>query len=236
MTEYKRISEIDRVNTVTDDDLFIIETAQGTRVINRAAFKTEVEEITKGDIGLGNVDNTADLDKPISNATQEALDAKVDTASFNTALNDYMTKEEANDTFAAKAGMAGTYLSKLEATAYYVSRSDFTSLAADLTAFVKQTIVSLTANTVTLEANKIYSLTPTGNVTITLADPTDTTILNQIILQLNLETVRTINVGTTYYINKKAPNLSATGNYNLIWEWDKACSKWVCGLLSKGEA
>ena len=43
-------------------------------------------------------------------------------------------------------------------------------------------------------------------------------------------------VGTTYYINKKAPNLSATGNYNLIWEWDKACSKWVCGLLSKGEA
>lgn len=31
----------------------------------------------KSDIGLGNVDNTSDLDKPISNATQTALDEKV---------------------------------------------------------------------------------------------------------------------------------------------------------------
>lgn len=33
---------------------------------------------TKGDIGLGNVDNTSDLDKPVSTATQTALDGKVD--------------------------------------------------------------------------------------------------------------------------------------------------------------
>ena len=79
-------------------------------------------------------------------------------------------------------------------------------------------------------------MTPTGNVTITLAEPDDSSILNQIILQLNMTTLRTINVGTTYYINKKAPNLSTTGSYNLIWEWDKANSKWVCGLLTKGEA
>lgn len=32
----------------------------------------------KGDIGLGNVDNTSDLNKPISTATQTALDAKAD--------------------------------------------------------------------------------------------------------------------------------------------------------------
>ena len=32
---------------------------------------------TKNDIGLGNVDNTSDLDKPISTATQTALDAKL---------------------------------------------------------------------------------------------------------------------------------------------------------------
>jgi hypothetical protein len=31
----------------------------------------------KGDIGLGNVDNTKDIDKPISTATQAAIDAKV---------------------------------------------------------------------------------------------------------------------------------------------------------------
>lgn len=33
--------------------------------------------LTKSDIGLGNVDNTSDADKPISNATQTALNAKV---------------------------------------------------------------------------------------------------------------------------------------------------------------
>ena len=35
--------------------------------------------ITKANIGLGNVDNTADLDKPISNATQDALNGKANT-------------------------------------------------------------------------------------------------------------------------------------------------------------
>lgn len=33
---------------------------------------------TKADVGLGNVDNTSDLNKPISNATQKALDGKAD--------------------------------------------------------------------------------------------------------------------------------------------------------------
>ena len=33
---------------------------------------------TKVDVGLGNVDDTSDLDKPISNATQIALDGKID--------------------------------------------------------------------------------------------------------------------------------------------------------------
>lgn len=38
--------------------------------------------IVKGDVGLGNVDNTSDLDKPISTATQTALDGKEDSLGF----------------------------------------------------------------------------------------------------------------------------------------------------------
>lgn len=38
--------------------------------------KTNPHEVTKAQVGLGNVDNTADTDKPISTATQTALDAK----------------------------------------------------------------------------------------------------------------------------------------------------------------
>ena len=34
--------------------------------------------VTKAQVGLGNVDNTSDLDKPISTAVQQALDTKVD--------------------------------------------------------------------------------------------------------------------------------------------------------------
>lgn len=39
--------------------------------------------VTKAQIGLGNVDNTSDLDKPISTATQAALDGKVDDVKVN---------------------------------------------------------------------------------------------------------------------------------------------------------
>lgn len=34
--------------------------------------------LEKGDVGLNNVDNTTDLDKPISTLTKEALDLKLD--------------------------------------------------------------------------------------------------------------------------------------------------------------
>ena len=37
-----------------------------------------LDGVTKSDIGLGDVDNTSDADKPISTATQTALDAKAD--------------------------------------------------------------------------------------------------------------------------------------------------------------
>lgn len=39
--------------------------------------------LTKSDVGLGNVDNTSDLDKPISTATQTALNAKASTTDVN---------------------------------------------------------------------------------------------------------------------------------------------------------
>ena len=40
-------------------------------------------QVTKAQVGLGNVDNTADLDKPISTATQTALDGKQNVSTAN---------------------------------------------------------------------------------------------------------------------------------------------------------
>ena len=57
-----------------------------TTVTNALALKAPLESptftgtvsgITKGMVGLGNVENTADVDKPVSTATQTALDAKL---------------------------------------------------------------------------------------------------------------------------------------------------------------
>lgn len=41
-------------------------------------------EVTKAQVGLGNVDNTSDLDKPVSTAQQEALDLKQDVLTAGT--------------------------------------------------------------------------------------------------------------------------------------------------------
>lgn len=41
---------------------------------NGTTWESHKFATTKSDVGLGNVDNTSDADKPISNATQAALD------------------------------------------------------------------------------------------------------------------------------------------------------------------
>jgi len=48
--------------------------------VDSVAGKTGVVTLVKADVGLGNVDNTTDLLKPVSTAAQTALDGKVDDA------------------------------------------------------------------------------------------------------------------------------------------------------------
>ena len=51
--------------------------------------------VTKAQVGLGNVNNTSDMDKPISSATQTALDRKVDKqAGLGLSQNSYTTTEK----------------------------------------------------------------------------------------------------------------------------------------------
>jgi hypothetical protein len=50
--------------------------------VTSVAGKTGAVALAKGDVGLGNVDNTADAAKPVSTAQQTALDGKLATAAF----------------------------------------------------------------------------------------------------------------------------------------------------------
>ena len=55
--------------------------ALATKTYADGAVSTAVAGLTKSSVGLGNVDNTSDADKPISTATQTALDLKAALAS-----------------------------------------------------------------------------------------------------------------------------------------------------------
>lgn len=56
--------------------VFDLATGKLIKNITYAAFKTLLV-LVKGDVGLGNIDNTSDANKAVSTATQTALDAKV---------------------------------------------------------------------------------------------------------------------------------------------------------------
>lgn len=60
---------------VTGDQVYkeLLKYVPITRKINGYTLDKDIN-LTKADVGLGNVDNTSDLDKPVSNATQQALD------------------------------------------------------------------------------------------------------------------------------------------------------------------
>ena len=91
-----------------------------------------------------------------------------------------------------------------------------------------------TTGTIALADNSAYQITPTGTVTFSLPSVTDKTKLHQILVQLKLTSVYTINLGTTYFFNKTKPDLSTTGTYTLVYEYDNLGNYWVCGGASKG--
>jgi len=88
----KKISALDAIVGVDDADVLPIVDASvsTTKKINvsqikalapvqSVAGKTGSVALAKGDVGLSNVDNTSDADKPVSTATQTSLNAKQDT-------------------------------------------------------------------------------------------------------------------------------------------------------------
>ena len=80
--------ELDKLDAKIDK----INTDQGTDLSAHLRDFSNPHKVTKEQIGLGKVDNTADLDKPISTATQKAIDdAK---AANNTALDNHANRTD----------------------------------------------------------------------------------------------------------------------------------------------
>lgn len=127
--------------------------------------------LTKSNVGLGNVDNVADLDKPVSNATQTALDLKVD---------------KAGDIMTGPLTLSGNPTNNLHAaTKQYVDSSIPTSANQSLSNLTSPTSVN-------------QNLAPANTQTLgTTTNPWTLSILNNVTAAVNSTlTLRTANTAS----------------------------------------
>jgi hypothetical protein len=115
--------------------------------------------LAKSDLGLGNVDNTTDASKPISNAAQEALDLKSNAAEVNAALATKMSTADAVAALNLKANAAdvnaglATKLNTADATAALNLKSNTADVAASLNLKLDAIKVGIANGTASLDAS-----------------------------------------------------------------------------------
>jgi hypothetical protein len=64
------------------ENINLIDVAKASDLSTHEARVDNPHSVTKTQVGLSNVDNTSDANKPISTAAQEALDLKQDRANY----------------------------------------------------------------------------------------------------------------------------------------------------------
>lgn len=95
------------------------------------------------------------------------------------------------------------------------------------------TTITETSGTVALDVNKIYTMSISGNTTFSLPETVNTSYFNQIKVMAKITGTPTIGWGTTYFVNKSAPELEE-GVYDFYFDYDNHLAGWVVGAISKG--
>ena len=183
-------------------------------------------------VGLGNVDNTSDANKPISTATQTALDlkanqattyTKTETDTLLTAKADQSTtytKTETDSLVSAKADAATTY-NKTEADNLLSAKADQSALSSYEPAFAAVAPLQKVVNV--LSGGFDLRLNPSGTVDVyeVAVDSLRASIANQITINDNVTIAGDLTVngtsnvggggGNPYWI---AAQISFSGNVN----------------------
>lgn len=156
--------------------------------VSSVSGKTGNVVLDKSDVGLGNVDNTADRDKPLSQAMEEALSKKTEKTELEQAVSDLNSEinslEEKHDSDIAKiktslkatsAELANTELNlkhdvdqKLEETKTKISNDidlavaqSASSLRSEITGATKDKVDKATISLTSTDTVKLYSNTET---------------------------------------------------------------------------
>ena len=149
-----------------NNNLFIQENGGGgggTGAVDSVNGKTGNVVLTKADIGLGNVNNTSDLNKPISTATQTALDAKADASALATLTSEFETLETNVSTLETDLGDLGDVVNQ--------NTSDIAKKLEGSNLIAGDNI------TITPDAdNKNYTISSTGGSSYTLPPATTDTL------------------------------------------------------------
>lgn len=101
-----------------------------TNLVTSVAGKQGVVILTKNDVELANVDNTSDANKPISTATQTALDLKQDSIG-------YTTENVANKSTSTTLGTSDTLYPSQKAVKTYIDNAVASATPADATTVSK---------------------------------------------------------------------------------------------------
>ena len=180
-------------NTLTKAD-----TALQAAPVSSVAGRTGAITVTKSDVGLANVDNTSDLDKPVSTQTQLALNTKasqvhthaiadvtdlqstLDAKLSTSDLDDYVTSNDltaALGDYATNADMSAGLATKLDATAlsdYATNDSLSSGLSAKANVSHTHTISEVTglqsALDTKVDTSSLSEYATTSDLTATLGD------------------------------------------------------------------
>ncbi len=150
-------------------------------------YPKSITLVTAASVGLGNVDNTSDIDKPISTLAQTALDLKADQSTT-------YTKTEVDTNIANLVNSAPETLDTLNELAAALNNDE--NFATTVTDSIALNTSDIATNTSAIATNAIDIGTNTGNITTNtgnIAINTDDIAVNAVNISTNASDISTIN-------------------------------------------